>query len=390
MFVEFYYMLRDMKIPVSITEFLSLMQAISMDLVQSTMEFYHISRSLLVKDEKYLDSFDQAFMFYFKDATVPEKIRDEIFDWLKKPEKSIRDFIKLSPEERQLLENYNWQELRQLFEARMKEQDEMHDGGSHWIGTMGKSRFGWGGHNPNGLRVGGPGGHGMAVQVAQKRLFRNYRSDLVLDTRQIQMALRKLRKLGKIGAPDELNLDATIRETCRLGGEIEFVWEKRKKNNLKLLLLMDVGGSMDPFAHMVSQIFSAANKMRHFKEFKHYYFHNCIYKELYKDMELDIKIPTAEVIKKLDSDFRVVIVGDAAMAPYELLMRYGAIDYFQLNETPGVAWLRKLKMHFPKTVWLNPEVPGPWLSESRKIISKIFDMFQLTLDGLDKAVSFLL
>ena len=230
----------------------------------------------------------------------------------------------------------------------------------------------------------------MASQIAQARLFRNYRNDIVLNTRQIQMALRKLRKLSKIGAPDILNLDETIDKTCRNAGEIEFVWEKRKKNNLKLMLLMDVGGSMDPFTHMVEQLFSAANRSNHFKEFKYYYFHNCVYENLYENVELNKKVPVQEVLKQCDKDFRVILVGDAAMAPYELYMRYGAIDYFQLNETPGIEWLHRMRAHFPKSVWLNPEAPGPWLSESRKMIMKVFPMFQLSLEGLDEGITVLL
>jgi uncharacterized protein len=389
MFVDFYYLLRETKIPVSITEFLSLMESISQDLIINGTQFYYVARSLLVKDEKYYDSFDEAFMHYFRDADIPQKIKDELLEWLNKP--PTEDMFHLTPEERELLDSYNWEELRQKFEDRMKEQDEEHNGGNHWIGTKGKSPFGWGGQHPAGIRVGGPGGNRSAIKIAQQRHFRNYRSDRILDTRQIQVALRKLRKLSKIGAPDVLNLDETINETCRQGGEIEFIWEKRKKNNLKLILLMDVGGSMDPFTYMVEQLFSAANKSNHFKKFHHFYFHNCIYNNLYKSAGLwhDTKIPLPEIFQKYDSEYRIVLVGDAAMAPYELTMKYGAIDYYQQNETAGIEWLYKFQKHFPHSVWLNPEVPGPWLSESRKIISKIFPMFQLSLDGLEEAIEVL-
>ncbi|WP_371803884.1 VWA domain-containing protein [Candidatus Lokiarchaeum ossiferum] len=389
MFVEFYYVLRNTKIPVSITEFLSLMDAISKNLILNSTQFYYIARSLLVKDEKYYDLFDETFMYYFRGADIPLAIKDDIFKWLEKPKSSFFDNLQLTPEERELLEKYDWEELKKQFEARIQEQLEEHNGGNYWIGTRGKSPFGWGGKHPAGIRVGGWGGMKSAIKIAQKRHFRDYRSDRILDTRQIQVALRKLRKLSKIGAPDELNLDKTIDETCRQGGEIEFIWEKRKKNNLKLLLLMDVGGSMDPFTYMVEQLFSAANKSNHFKKFKHFYFHNCIYNNLYESAELwhDKKIPLGEIFQKFDKDYRVVLVGDAAMAPYELMMKYGAIDYYQQNETAGIEWLHRFKKHFSHSVWLNPEVPGPWISESRKIISKIFPMFQLSLDGLEEAIS---
>ncbi|QEE16400.1 VWA containing CoxE family protein [Promethearchaeum syntrophicum] len=388
MFVDFYYLLRDSKIPVSITEFLSLTEIFSKNLIQNTVEFYYITRSLLVKDEKYYDIFDQVFMKYFNDAYVPEKLKDEILDWLDQPTDSIFDMLSLTEEEKKILELYDWEDLRKKFEARMLEQTKEHHGGNYWIGTRGTSPFGWGGKKPGGIRVGGIGGMRSAIQIAQKRQFRDYRSDRILDTRQIQIALRKLRKLSKIGAPDVLNLDETIQKTCKLGGEIEFVWEKQKKNNLKLLLLMDVGGSMDPFTYMVEQLFSVANRANHFKKFKYFYFHNCIYDNLYESMELwnKNKIPLAEIFKKYDKDYRVFIVGDAAMAFYELTSKYGAIDYYQRNDTPGIVWLQKFKEHFPKSIWLNPEVPGPWLSESRKMIMDIFPMYQLSLDGLEKAI----
>jgi uncharacterized protein with von Willebrand factor type A (vWA) domain len=195
--------------------------------------------------------------------------------------------------------------------------------------------------------------------------------------------------LSKIGALDELNLDKTVSETCKNAGEIELIFEKRKKNNLKLILLMDVGGSMDPFAGLVEKLFSAANKSDHFKDFKYFYFHNCIYDNLYKDIELESKYPTGKFIKDFSSEYRIILVGDAAMAPWELLNRFGAIDYFQLNETPGLDWLKRVKQHFSKSVWLNPEVPGAWLPDSRKMICQIFPMYQLSLDGLDSAVQIL-
>ncbi|MHA1619942.1 MAG: VWA containing CoxE family protein, partial [Promethearchaeota archaeon] len=256
MFIEFYYLLRAVHIPVSITEFLALMDVMAKGMIRSAQDFYHIARALLVKDESDFDAFDDAFMHYFRDADVPAQLKDDLEKWLEAPMDILLAQLQLTPEERDRLQNYDLQELHRLFEERMLEQQEAHQGGNHWIGTQGRSPFGWGGNHPGGIRVGGVGGARSAVQIAQRRHFREYRSDRILDTRQVSVALRKLRKLSKIGAPDVLNLDETIRRTCQLGGEIELVWEKRKKNNLKLLLLMDVGGSMTPFTYMVEQLFS--------------------------------------------------------------------------------------------------------------------------------------
>lgn len=389
MFIEFYYLLRNVHIPVSITEYLSFMELLSKGMIRTTNEFYYMARAVLVKDESNFDAFDDAFMHFFKGADVPSQLKKDLDDWLNLPVEILLSQLDLTQEERDRLNQYSMEELQQLFAQRMKEQNEAHHGGNHWIGTQGTSPFGWGGRHPGGIRVGGWGGARSAVQIAQKRSFREYRSDRILDTRQIQVALRKLKRLSKIGAPDELNLDETIRETCRQGGEIEFIWEKRKKNNLKLMLLMDVGGSMTPFTYLVEQLFSAANKSNHFKNFCYFYFHNCIYEHLYEDADLwdGKKLLLSDIFKKYDSEYRVVFVGDAAMAPYELTMRYGAIDYYQQNETPGIVWLKKFKHHFPHTVWLNPEVEGPWISQSRKMISAVFPMFQLSIDGLEEAIS---
>ncbi len=388
MFIEFYYLLRDVHIPVSITEFLALMEVMAKGMIRSAQDFYYVARALLVKDECHFDAFDDAFMHYFRDAAVPPQLKDELEKWLEAPIDILLDQLQLTPEERDRLRTYDWQELQRLFTERMQEQQEAHQGGNHWIGTQGTSPFGWGGNHPGGIRVGGWGGARSAVQIAQRRYFREYRSDRILDTRQVTVALRKLRKLSKIGAPDVLNLDETIRKTCQLGGEIELIWEKRKKNNLKLLLLMDVGGSMTPFTLMVEQLFSAANKSNHFKKFHHFYFHNCLYQYLYQNADLwdGKKHLLTDVFKKFDSEYRVVIVGDAAMAPYELTMRYGAIDYYQQNDTAGIVWLKRFKKHFPHTVWLNPEVPGPWIAQSRQMVAAVFPMFQLSIDGLGEAI----
>ncbi len=387
MFEEFYYYLRSLKIPVSITEFLAFSEAISRGLIKNAEEFYYIARATMIKDEKYFDLFDQAFMHFYKDAAPPKQITDEILQWLNKP----FDLMHLEPWEREILKQYDLDTLRKELEKRIREQTEEHNGGNYWIGTHGTSPFGHSGKNPAGIRIGGYGGLRMAVKIAEQRLFRNYRSDLILDTRQIQMALRKLRKLSRIGQVEELDLPGSIEKTCKNLGEIELEYIPRKKNNVKLLLLMDVGGSMTPFAGMVSTLFSAANNLQHFKEFKYFYFHNCVYENLYTDIERDDTIPTAEVLHKYNSDFRLIIVGDAAMAPYELTMPGGKIYYLDsYNRTPGIVWLERLREKFPKSVWLNPEIPDAWVPHSREMIATIFPMFHLTLDGLEEAISYLI
>lgn len=389
MFVDFFYLLRSFHIQVSPTEFLDFVKALNSGYITSTYNFYYIARALLVKDESLYDAFDAAFLQYFKDVSIPMEIREEIKEWLNLPLDELLARFNFNQEELDGISLKEWQETLQNFAQRIQEQNEAHHGGDYWIGTKGRSPFGWGGFHPGGIRVEGFSGGRSAIQVAQKRSFRNYRSDRILDIRQIQIALRKLRKLGRIGAQDELNLPESIRKTCQNAGDIELIWEKRKKNNVKLMLLMDVGGSMTPFTEMVEQLFSAANKANHFKDFCYFYFHNCIYENVYKDAELweGEKISLDYLFKKYDSDYRVVFVGDAAMAPYELTMKYGAIDYYQQNETPGIVWLKKFKKHFPHSVWLNPELEGPWIAQSRLMISAVFPMFPLTIQGLEEAIS---
>ncbi|MHA1734362.1 MAG: vWA domain-containing protein [Promethearchaeota archaeon] len=391
LFIDYYYLLRDLKVPVSLTEFLTLCEALDRGHIHDLDSLYHVGRSLLVKDEKWFDHWDQAFAFAFQEGVVPDGLRDEILAWLRDPINPLD----LSPEELALLESLGWDELREMFEERLKNQRERHDGGARHIGTGGRSPFGHSGANPRGIRVGGEGRNRTAVQVAMQRRYQNMRHDLTLDTRSIKVALKKLRKLSKIGATDVLNLDKTIDETCRNAGEIELVFERRKKNNLKLLLLMDVGGSMDPYAHLVSRLFSAAHSSTHFKDFKYYYFHNCPYEYLYEDMAQDEGVPTPSVLHKLDKHYRLIVVGDAAMHPWELTREGGSIYYYHYNETPGIVWLRRLREHYPKSVWLNPEIlpgqPEPyWGRQTRNAIRRIFPMFSLTLEGLDDAIKLLI
>ncbi len=382
MFTDFFFLLRDKGVPVTITEWLTLMEALSKGAVTPDINhFYYIARSILIKNEAYYDHFDEAFLEYFAEVKAPEKIKDEVWEWLKNPANKIEIPKELIEEFKQM----DLEELRKEFERRLKEQKERHDGGNKWIGTGGTSPFGHSGYHPGGIRVGGESMHRSASQVAAERRFRNYRHDIVLDTRQIKVALRKIRQFARIGPKDELNLDKTIEKTCKNAGELELVWERRRKNNVKLLLLMDVGGSMDPYAHLVNRLFSAAHSSTHFKEFKYYYFHNCIYEYLFVDMERKETIPTPYLFQNYGKEFRLIIVGDAAMHPWELLVPGGAIDYYHHNEEAGIEWLKRIREHFPYSVWLNPEPEIYWTSETTRIIRRIFPMYELTVEGIEES-----
>ncbi len=395
MFIDFFYYLRE-RLPVSVTEFMTLMEALDKGLISNMMQFYYISRSIFCKNEHQFDIYDIAFANFFKDAQLkfPDEIKQQIWDWLEKPFEPDEIHPKYRQELLEFMDpNFDINQLQEHFEELLRKQDDEHNFGDQWIGTQGQSQFGHGGQNPMGMRVGGNTGMRMAVQIAQKRIFRDYRKDVVLDTRQIKIALKRLRKLEEIGKQDELNIDKTIDKTAKNGGDIELIFEKRRKNNVKMLLLMDVGGSMTPYAHLVSLLFSAANNMSHWKDFKHYYFHNCIYEKLYENAQRnpDEAIEFDEFLKKYDNKYKVVIVGDAAMASWELTERYGSIYYYHRNEMPGIYYLKEIKNHFPKNVvWLNPEIIRlEWMPWTRKIIASIFPMFNLTVDGIEEAMDYL-
>jgi len=384
LFLEFFYLLRALKVPVSITEWLTLTEALDKGHALSSLNvFYHLARALLVKSETFYDQFDQAFVACFGHLKTDIEITEEVLDWLKDP----LNRLALDEEELARLKALPLDELRRLFEERLKEQTERHDGGGRWIGTGGTSPFGHGGANPAGLRLGGPGGGGMAIQVAAERRFRNYRTDVVLDIRQIKVALKRLRHLKPVGPQDELDLEETIDQTCRNAGEIELIFGRARKNTVKVCLLMDSGGSMVPYSDLVSRLFSAAHQMSHFKDLQHYYFHNCIYQELYTDIWNSESIPTAKVLANLDSDYKVILVGDAHMAPSELMSVGGAIDYYYHNEQPGIYWLKRVAEHFRHSIWLNPiTTPQLYVHPTIKAIGRIFPMFMLTLDGLEEGV----
>jgi uncharacterized protein with von Willebrand factor type A (vWA) domain len=388
MFIKFLYELRRRKVPVGTTEAVALARALSMGLHDSSVDgFYHVARALLIHSESHLDAFDEAFLVVFR-GLEPKAIelQQSLLDWLAD---AIGRMPELSPEERALAEQLDLDELRKMFEERLREQKERHDGGNRWIGTGGTSPFGHSGAARAGIRVGGSGKNRSAVQVAGERQYRGYRSDLALDVRQMQVALRKLRVFTRDGADEELDLDATIDETAKNAGEIEIVTRPPRRPNTRVILLMDVGGSMDPHAHLVSRLFSAASKASHFKELRTYYFHNCIYGSVYKTERFDTPLRLTDLFAECGPHYKVIFVGDALMAPYELLTPLGALDYAAENRVAGIEWLQQIAQHFPRAVWLNPETNESWHGGTIAYVRQVFPMYPLTIEGLSEAAQHL-
>lgn len=383
MFADFLFHLRNHGLKVSTTEWLTLMKALSLGHTRANLtHFYHLSRATLVKKEGDFDQFDHAFSTFFKDIDEHFELDDDLLDWLSNPVLPRT----LSDEEIAALQALDLDELRQKFEERLKEQDERHDGGNHWVGTGGTSPFGHGGTNPAGVRVGGSGGSRSAVQIAMDRRFKDLRKDRILDTRQIGLALRRLRKLSRHQGRPELDIEETIQESARNAGEIDLVFRPPRKNAVKLLLLVDVGGSMDPHTELCERLFSAAHAASHFKEFEAYAFHNCVYEFLYTRMEERLGVDTDSLLKRIDQTWMLIIVGDAWMSPYELTHRGGAIYYTHNNPVPGIEWLRRLRRRVPRSAWLNPEPERFWASESIAMVRNIFPMYRMTIDGLTTAI----
>jgi len=382
MFTDFFYILRQNKVPVSLVEWMTLMEALAKGHIHNLDEFYFLARAILVKSEAYYDQYDVAFQQYFQGVESPEKIAEQVLEWLKDP----LNRMFLSEEDHALFNSMDFDQLIEELEKRLREQMEQHDGGGYWIGRGGTSPFGHSGYHPAGIRIGGWSGGRHAVQIAQERRFKNYRSDLTLDVRQIGMALKKLRQLRRTGHEDELDLEGTIKATAKNAGDLDFIWQRSRKNTVKLLLLMDVGGSMEPFAMLCSQLFSAAHSSSHFKDFQYYYFHNCIYDNLYRDIEREEAVSTVHLLHTLEPDYKLLLVGDARMGPWELTERYGAINYYERNEIPGILWLKRIADHFSHCVWLNPDDQRFWVHATVQMISRLFPMYPLTLEGLERAV----
>ena len=389
MFLALYHSLRALKVPVSLAEWLTLLEGLSKGLHNQNLDdFYYLSRSLLVKDVAHYDAFDQAFGHCFKDAPLPENLatRERIMEWLRDPLAPLR----LSDEEIARMKALTLEELLRELEKRLREQEGAHDGGRKWIGTGGTSPFGTDGSNPSGISFDEERGAGHAALTVARR-YRNLRSDLTLDVRQIGVALKRLRDLRDCGAEDVLDLDATIDKSCRNAGEIDLVFARERENNVRLLLAMDSGGSMDPFRNISERLFSAANKLNHFKDFRAFYFHNCIYDKFYTDLETDLSVATAEALREYGKKYRLIVVGDAAMAPYELLYHGAGSQRLHESSNNGIDWLRKIAEAFPKRAWMNPLPENSWKSyETVRTVGGLFPMFPLTLEGLTRAVRHLL
>jgi uncharacterized protein with von Willebrand factor type A (vWA) domain len=388
MFLDLFYGLRDEGVPLSITEWQTFLEALEEGLHGSSLlRFYHLGRTCLIKSETYFDAYDRVFARVFQgvEGAFGEEVSEQILEWLRDP----KNFPNLTPEELAQLERLTSDELMRRFLETLAEQTERHDGGNRWVGTGGRSPYGHGGQHPTGIRVGGKGGGRSAMKVAEERHFRNYRTDLTLDVRQLRVALRRMRQLTRSGLATELDLDETIDETCKNAGEIELVFRPPRKNDVRLLLLMDVGGTMDPFYEPVSQLLTALHEERGLRDFEAYYFHNCIYDHLYASarMHRADAVPTGDVLRRLDARWKVALVGDAAMHPSELLEPFGGIDPRITSPTPGVQWLHRIADHFDRSVWINPEEAVRWDdAHTTRVVRRLFPMFHLSVDGLTAAV----
>ena len=393
MFSKFFYTLKDKGLEVSLGEWLDLQEALDKGLCESSLtQFYYVARMILVKSETEFDKFDMAFEECFKGVKMETEIGKNMLRWLDKS-----DMMELAHEEARNHLNQvedihvDKEDVEQTFKQRLKDQNEEHNGGSFWIGTMGKTSFGNTGGNVGGVRVGGQTGYQSAFSVVGARKYRDFRDDKVIDNRQFQMALKRLRQFStKLDIPkSELDIDGTIDKTCNNGGYLQIEMMKPRKNAVKLLLLMDSGGTMIPYTRLMNDLFQSVNKSNHFKDVKVYYFHNCIYSKLYKTPECENGdwIDTEWLFRNVDSDYKVIIVGDAAMAPEELYSTSG--NYRGPNGgLSGMEWLMLMKRHYKKIVWLNPKMaPGhaPW-REAETAIKGLIPMYKLTVDGLNQAM----
>nr|WP_315469293.1 hypothetical protein [uncultured Undibacterium sp.] len=387
MLIDFFFTLKDAKIPVSIKEFLTLLEAMQQGVVGTSVdEFYFLSRTILVKDEANYDKFDRAFGLYFKGInTILEKHSEIPLDWLKK-----RLARELTDEQRAALEKFGYDKLMDRLKQLLEEQKERHEGGNRWIGTGGTSPFGNGGDNPEGIRIGGKSERRSAVKVWEARAFKDYDTERELGTRNIKVALRRLRRFARQGAEEELALDATIKATANNAGYLDIKMQAERKNNIKVLMLFDVGGTMDDHIAQIEELFSAAKT--EFKNMEFYYFHNCVYDYLWKNNHRrhSEKFPTWDVLRKYTPDTKLIFVGDATMSPYEILQPGGSVEYN--NEEAGATWIQRFTSHFPKYLWLNPEPEGIWqYRQSIDIMRKLLSnrMFPITLSGLEQGMRLL-
>jgi uncharacterized protein len=379
MFVNLFRALKRRGVPVTLNEWLLLQKAISENLADSSLtRFYYLARAILIKTEAHFDKYDQAFLDCFGHIESDENL-------IRMIEQRLLQMppLELTEEEKQMLEQLSLEEVRRRFEEQLRNQDDQpHVGGNKAIGVRGRSTHGAWGYNPAGVRIGQHESRmHRAIQIAENRSFKNYRDDVALDTRAIKTVLSFIRQVVREGPKDTLDVDGTIDATCRNAGELEFIWDRAKKKRIKLMLLMDAGGTMTSHADLVSRLFSAAKDI--VKDLQFYYFHNCIYQELYTDIGQMTAVPTRKVLDQSNRNYKVILVGDAYMAPSELLSPNGAIDYWYRNDRPGIEWLMDVRKRFRKVIWLNPEPQQWWPSvPSTRMIQRIFPMYELTLAGM--------
>ncbi|MGB3622683.1 VWA domain-containing protein [Ketobacter sp. MCCC 1A13808] len=389
MLIDFFFELHEGKVPVSIREYLDLLSALEQGVIYADMDqFYYLSRTVLVKDEKHFDKFDQAFKKYFEGLEVLDELFENLIpdDWLRKEiEKN------LSKEEYEKLKELgDLDKLMEEFKKRLEEQKKRHQGGNKMIGTGGTSPFGAYGQNPAGFRMAGPGRTGKAIKVWEKRQYRNLDDSVDLGVRNIKMALRRLRKFTRSGMPDQLDIDDTIDSTARNAGFLDIKMVPERRNGVKVLLFFDVGGSMDPYVRSCEELFSAART--EFKHMEYFYFHNFIYEGVWKDnaRRWTDRTSTWDILHKYSSDYRVIFVGDATMSPYEISSVGGSVEHW--NEEAGEKWLTRLTDYFEKVIWLNPEPENTWeYTTSVTWTKRLMEdrMYPLTLKGLEESMRYL-
>ena len=389
MFTEFFLKLREAKVPATLREYLTLLEALDEDVANTSIDaFYYLSRSALVKDERNFDKFDRVFGEYFKGV---EALGEVLFSEI--PEEWLRQEIEkvLSPEERAQLDKMGWEKLMETLRDRLAEQQGRHQGGSKWIGTGGTSPFGAYGDHPEGIRIGQRDGRrGSAVKVWDKREYKNFDDSIIIGTRNIKVALRRLRQFVRDGADTELDLDHTIHATADNGGWLDVRMRPERHNKIKVLLLMDVGGSMNVHVKTCEELFSAARS--EFKDLEYFYFHNCVYEGLWKDNDRrhTERMETWDVIHTYPADYKLIFVGDASMSPYEVAYPGGSVEHW--NEEPGGVWMSRLLNVYSSAIWLNPEPESNWVNtQSNRMIQELLGerMYPLTLAGLETGMKYL-
>lgn len=394
MFSKFFYKLKENGLKVTLSEWLTLQEALDKGLCGSSLtQFYYVARMILVKSETDFDKFDMAFEDTFKAKHTSEELTNRMLEWLDKPEMNdlLHEMNRDYMNQMDSAVSVDKDDVEQKFKDRLKDQDSEHNGGSFWIGTMGKTSFGNTGGNMGGIRVGGSTGYQSAFAVVGARKYRDFRDDRVMTNRQFQLAFKRLRQYStRLDIPKtELDIDQTVNKTCNNGGMLEIVMDKPRKNAVKLLLLMDSGGTMIPYSSLMNELFQSVSRSNHFKDVKTYFFHNCIYSHVYKTPECDNGdwVETEWLWRNLDRDYKVIILGDAAMAPEELFAKDG--NYRGPNGgRSGEEWLKGMKRHYKKIVWLNPKMAvgnAPW-REAETAIKQLLPMYPLTIDGLNRSM----